>query len=157
MPSARSYRRPRRVRALGLLAAVLLAGLAPPARANTAAFDGFVRAWIGRDADAVAALTAPDGAGALHLNLLDPRVSGSFQRPQARAALAQYFGRVSQVQLKDVTPAEHRDPVGFQARTYHYSYRAAGSSAVVTRLTVTFKDHGGRWILDSVAERPRPR
>jgi hypothetical protein len=94
----------------------------------------------------------------LALGLLSPRISGSFQAPQARRTLAGYFQQVTDVQLQNVTPRDQRDPAGYAVRMFQYSYRALGSSATVTRLEVTLKAGvDGRWELASVVERPRPR
>lgn len=111
----------------------------------------FAVAWQARDAAGVVA--GMEKRGALTLRLLSPDLSGTYRQAQAQRTLQQYFGGISEVGLKDVTPKRYPTKRGWAVRFYDYTYRARGRDPVTTRLKVTMKGDGrGHWHLNDIEE-----
>jgi len=154
-------------RNLRVLAAVLglLSLLTPVSRAEELAplrtpgskeqYRAVTAAWEARKPSGVVALMA--ARGTLRLDLLQPRVSGSYKAAQAEKTLEHYFASVSDPDLKDVTDKDQRLPRGWAVRKYEYRYTPRGRDPVKTLLTITMRGDGrGAWTLDSIRETVLP-
>lgn len=144
--------------ALGLaLVAFLPSAAGAPSDAEArATFRKVVEAWRAEDARRLTALMPRQGR--VRLALTSPSIRGSYGTLQARRVLKTYFGKVSGVRLKDVTPAGHRDDAAYRVRQFEYQYSAQGQGRMRTVLRITLKAEGdARWTLVAVEESSRRR
>ena len=149
-------------RAARLLLALLFVALpATGARADArSSSDGVLRrvsqAWAKENAAGVTGAMRPGGTVKLDLLLLDR--GGAFQRSQAERTLRVYFGKVSRVRLKDVTPRNRQASARYRIATYEYAYKPQGRNPVVSLLTITLRSGGSdRWYVDEIRERQKRR
>lgn len=144
--------------ALGVLGAVWgsRASAAPSEADARATFRRVTEAWRAEDARKITGMMARKGR--LRLVLEAGSVRGSYGEPQARRVLQSYFGKVSAVRLKDVTPRDHKDDRSYRVRQFEYRYSIEGTGKGRGVLRVTLRADGkSRWVLVAVEESTRRR
>jgi hypothetical protein len=113
-----------------------------------------VAAWLKGDPAGVVERMPKNGK--LILDLLSPRVRGTYEKAQAKNTLKAYFEDISEVSLKDVTDPRQRMPRGIMARHYEYRYVPRGKDPAVTILLILMRYDGqGDWHLTSIRETKR--
>ena len=151
---------PRRWRCAVVAACLLglsLSGSATAGAGDTKAscFAAFQKVWQATDAAGVVACMEPKGTVRVHL-LLPQGSSGrkGWTAQQAKKSLDNYFKKIRDQKLKDVTRKLDRKP---KVHLYDYTYRPVGKDATTTRLTVSLTKSKGKWVLSSVIESNLPQ
>ena len=121
--------------------------------ADCSNFAGAVSAWQSRNASSVRQLIPNKQRLTLDLEGTgEGRVTGRPTAENAEAVLKDYFSKVDEATLKDVTSADSKT----FTRTYDYTYRPTGAAVRTTRLSFTLTPlKNGGYGLVGVEERPK--